>query len=89
MIKTLLTILAITAACIAVYGAGIAIGMKTAEASESWRMEVYYGMTEETLCAHFVFETRNSCILTKEWYEEMSAWHGQNRYRCILESQCP
>ncbi len=88
MLKTLLTILAVIAACIAVYGTGIVIGMKTAEAGESWRMEVYYSMTDETQCAHFVFDTEAACNRTKLWYEEASAWHGKNKYQCILESQC-
>lgn len=88
MIKTLLTILGIIAAGIAIYYAGIVIGMKTAEAGESWRMEIHYTVTDERLCAYYEFDTKDSCERAKDWFVAQAAWHGKNRYQCILESQC-
>ena len=89
MIKILLTFLAVVAACIAVYWLGIVIGMKTASASESWRMEIHYTVTDERLCAYYEFDTKDSCERAKDWFVAQAAWHGKNKYRCILESQCP
>ena len=88
MSKTLLTIIAIIAACVAVYGVGVVIGMKTASAGEAWKMEIHYTLTDEKLCAHYDFETKDSCERAKDWFVAQAAWHGKNRYQCILESQC-
>ena len=88
MIKTLLSILAIIAACVAIYGFGIGIGMMTAEAGEAWKMEVHYTVTDERICAYYDFDTKDSCERAKDWFVEQAAWHGENRYQCILESQC-
>jgi len=89
MIKTLLIILAIIAACAAVYGIGVVIG--TAEAAETWtwKLEVYYTATNERICAHYDFDTKDSCEQAKTWFVVHTAWHGKNEYQCILESQCP
>ena len=63
--------------------------MLMANAAESWRLKVHYKMVDETVCAHFIFDTENACIATRDWYEKVSAWHGHNEYECVLESQCP
>jgi hypothetical protein len=88
MAKTLLAILAVISAIIAIYGIGIVIGMKTAEARESWRMEVHYTVTDERICAYYAFDTEDACERAKDWFVAQAAWHGKNRYQCILESQC-
>lgn len=63
--------------------------LASAPASESWKLQIHYSMTGETVCAHYDFDTEGSCTAAKIWFEEQSAWHGKNTYQCILESQCP
>lgn len=60
-----------------------------AKSSESWKMEIHYTVTDERICAHYDFDTKDSCERTKDWFVEHTAWHGKNKYQCILESQCP
>ena len=88
MIKKLLIILAVLAACAAIYGAGVVIGTQTAEAGEAWKMEIHYTITDERICAYYDFDTKDSCERAKDWFVMQAAWHGKNRYQCILESQC-
>jgi len=59
------------------------------EPPKIWRMKVHYGLTDTTLCAHYDFETLDSCEKAKDWFVSVSAWHGQNTYQCVLDSQCP
>ena len=60
-----------------------------AMSSEPWRMKVTFGMLQETQCAHYIFDTKESCEGAKAWFIEQAAWHGQNDYECVLDSQCP
>ncbi len=89
MIKTLLIILVVIATGAVIYGIGVIIGTQTAEAGEAWKMEIHYTVTDERICAHYEFDTKDSCERTKDWFVEHTAWHGKNKYQCILESQCP
>ena len=82
LLATIAVIAAIIGACAAIYG------MKTAQAGEAWKMEIHYTVTDEKLCAHFDFDTKDSCERAKDWFVAQAAWHGKNRYQCILESQC-
>ena len=63
--------------------------MFMAKAAESWRVKVHYKLIDKTVCAHYIFDTEQSCKDAKIWFEEISAWHGMNEYECVLESQCP
>lgn len=67
----------------------LAFSIFMAKAGESWRLKVHYKMTDETVCAIYVFDTEKACTGAKIWFEKESAWHGQNEYECILESKCP
>ncbi len=67
----------------------LAFSIFMAKAAESWRLKVHYKLTDETVCAIYIFDTKKACMDTKFWFEEESAWHGQNEYECILESKCP
>jgi len=67
----------------------LAFAMFMAKAAESWRLKVHYKMVDETVCAHYVFDTEQSCVAARDWFILKSAWHGKNDYECILESQCP
>ena len=60
------------------------------EAEEKiWRMKIHYGLIDKTLCAHYTFDTLDSCEGTKDWFVFVTEWHGQNTYQCVLDSQCP
>ena len=61
----------------------------SAEVPKVWKLKVYFGMTDQTMCAHYDFDNPDSCEAAKAWFVEQAAWHGQNSYRCILESECP
>lgn len=54
-----------------------------------WRMKVHYGLLDKTVCAHYNFDTLDSCEKTKDWFVAVTEWHGQNTYQCVLDSQCP
>jgi len=58
------------------------------ESSETWRLKVHYGKVNETICAHYNFLTEDSCQQTKVWFEEVTEWHGQNTYKCVLDNEC-
>lgn len=56
---------------------------------ERYRVLITFTMTDEKVCAlprHNVIE---SCKLQEETLQGMAAWHGQNIYECVLDSQCP
>ena len=56
---------------------------------EPWRMKVTFRLVNETRCAHYVFDTKTSCEASIAWFRTQSAWHGENTYECVLESECP
>ncbi len=59
------------------------------ETEKIWRMKVHYGLLDKTVCAHYNFDTLDSCEKTKDWFVAVTEWHGQNTYQCVLDSQCP
>ena len=60
-----------------------------AHGGQIWRMQVTFGMLGETQCAHYEFDSFEKCEGAKAWFIEQAAWHGQNTYECVLDSQCP
>ena len=61
----------------------------TGHSAEKWKVHVHYTLTEETVCTHHEFETEAACEVEADKIRGMAAWHGVNRYSCVLESQCP
>ena len=60
-----------------------------AQGGQKWRLKVTFGLTSESACGTATFDTLTSCEATRDWFIEQSAWHGQNEYECVLDSQCP
>ncbi len=54
-----------------------------------WKLQVHFGNLNETICAHYNFDTEDSCVRTKNWFDAVTEWHGRNKYQCILDTECP
>ena len=65
------------------------VGEATETEEKIWRMKIHYGLLDKTVCAHYNFDTLDSCEKTKDWFVAVTEWHGQNTYQCVLDSQCP
>lgn len=60
-----------------------------AHGGQKWRLQVTFGLLEQTQCGPDTFDTKPACEAFKAWVTEKAAWHGQNTYECVLDSQCP
>ncbi len=74
---------------VAIVLATMLVHIPNAHGGQIWRMQVTFGQLGETICAHYEFDSLESCERAVAWFEKQAAWHGQNTYTCVLDSQCP